>query len=134
MQSRAVESFDSALTQLLAEADQRLEARYGHTLRRHPARPPEGAGARPQYAGLFTVVANFSAGIGSQFGPGYTLTIRAATLEAVSPEQQRTWEAETVAFLRARLPEVFPGRALALDRDTLGWKLHGDLSLSPPRA
>ncbi len=129
MQNKAVERFDSALTALLSEADRFLEARYGHTLRRHPARPPEGSSANPQYDGLFSVVANFSAGIGSEFGPGYTLTIRASTLEPVSPEQQNAWERETVDFLRRRLPEVFPGRALSLDRDRYGWKIYGDLSL-----
>lgn len=129
MQNNRVERFDSQLTGLLAEVDAHLEERFGHQLRRHPARPAEGRCANPQYDGLFSVVANFSAGIGSRLGPGYTLVVRAATLEAVSPEQQAAWEAEAVAWLRKRLPELFPGRALTVSRDVYGWKIHGDLSL-----
>lgn len=130
MQNRRVERFDSALTALLGEVDRRLEAAHGEALVRHPARPPEGASANPQYDGLFSVVANFSAGIGSLFGPGYTLTLRASTLQQVPREMQESWEEEMVDYLRKRLPEVFPGRRLAIDRDVYGWKLHGDLSLS----
>lgn len=130
MQNRAVEAFDSKLSALLAEVDALLEDRFGKDLTLHPARPPRGATANPQYDGLFTIEAKFSAGIGSHFGPGYSLDLRAATTQPVSEAQQAAWEALMVEHLRKRLPEVFPDRELKVDRDALSWKLHGDLSIT----
>lgn len=129
MRNEKVEDFETRLAGILHEVDAELEARYGAQFRRHPARPAQGATANPQYDGLFSVIANFSAGIGSALGPGYTLTLRAATLDPVPDTLRETWEAFAADHLRKRLPEVFPGRALAVDRDRHGWKLHGDLSL-----
>ncbi len=129
MRNQHVEAFETQLAGILNEVDELLEARYGTSYPRHPARPKHGTTANPQYDGLFAVVANFSAGIGSKYGPGYTLNLRASTLMAVPKELQDSWETVSVDHLRKRLPEVFPGRALRLDRDLHGWKLHGDLSI-----
>lgn len=129
MRNERVEDFETRLAGILGEVDRLLEARYGARFRRHPARPAEGETANPQYDGLFSVVANFSAGIGSGLGPGYTLTLRAATLDPVPDALRETWEDLAADHLRKRLPEVFPGRALSVDRDRHGWKLHGDLSI-----
>lgn len=129
MRNERVEDFETRLAGILGEIDALLEERYGARFRRHPARPEQGATANPQYDGLFSVVANFSAGIGSALGPGYTLTLRAATLDPVPAALRETWETLAADHLRKRLPEVFPGRVLAVDRDRHGWKLHGDLSL-----
>lgn len=129
MRNERLEAFETKLAGILGEIDALLEARDGARFRRHPARPAEGETSNPQYDGLFSVVANFSAGIGSTFGPGYTLALRAATLAPVSDAERETWEAFAADHLRKRLPEVFPGRDLSVDRDQHGWKLHGDLSL-----
>lgn len=129
MQNKHVEAFDSALAALLSEVDHFLEARYGEEFPRHPARPAAGDTANPQYDGLFALVANFSAGIGSKYGPGYALTLRISTLSPVSEALQEKWEAIMVEHLRKRLPEVFPGRKLSVEKDRHGWKLFGDLSI-----
>lgn len=129
MRNERLEAFETKLAGILGEIDALLEARDGARFRRHPARPAKGETSNPQYDGLFSVVANFSAGIGSTFGPGYTLALRAATLDLVSDAEREAWEAFAADHLRKRLPEVFPGRDLSVDRDQHGWKLHGDLSL-----
>lgn len=129
MRNERLEAFETKLAGILGEIDALLEARDGARFRRHPARPAKGETSNPQYDGLFSVVANFSAGIGSTFGPGYTLALRAATLDPVSDAEREAWEAFAADHLRKRLPEVFPGRDPSVDRDQHGWKLHGDLSL-----
>lgn len=129
MQNKHVEAFDSTLAALLSEIDHVLETHYGEEFPLHPARPDAGETANPQYDGLFALVANFSAGIGSKYGPGYTLTLRTSTLAPVSEEMREKWEAIMVEHLRKRLPEVFPGRKLAVEKDRHGWKLFGDLSI-----
>jgi hypothetical protein len=47
----------------------------------------------------------------------------------VSAANRATIEQEAITRLRARLPEVFPGRTLSLIRDGAVWKIAGDLSL-----
>lgn len=129
MRNEALEDFESKLGVILGEIDALLETADGAKYTRHPARPAHGTTPNPQYAGLFAVTAKFTAGIGSRHGPGYSLEVRAATLDPVSDEQQTAWEETMVAHLRKRIPEVFPGRRLDVVQDTLGWKLCGDLSL-----
>ncbi len=129
MRNNSLEAFESSLAKVLAEVDNVLEIEYGRMLPRHPQRPAMGKTANPQYDGLFSVAAKFSAGIGSFYGPGYTLELRASTLLPVSQELQKKWEQVMVEILRKRLPQVFPGRHLLVDLDRYGWKIHGDLSL-----
>lgn len=130
MRNEQLEAFESTLTQLLHEIDHALEARYGNAVTRHPARPAQGVTASPQYDGLFAIVPNFSAGIGSKYGPGYALNLRIATLCTVDPDLQKACETFMVETLRKRLPECFPGRTLKVEQDVHGWKLFGDLSLN----
>lgn len=130
MRNERLEAFEDTLMAALQEIDRALEARYGDRLRRHPARPADGVTANPQYDGLFSIVPNFSAGIGSKYGPGYTLDLRIATLQPVDETLRATCEAEMIEALQAALPTLFPDRELHLDRDTHGWKLYGDLSLN----
>ncbi|MBQ9693955.1 MAG: hypothetical protein IJV69_04290 [Kiritimatiellae bacterium] len=129
MRNERVEAFESQLGDILKEIDRALEEAYGATIQRHPARPAEGQTAHPQYDGAFAVIANFSAGIGSRYGAGYTLTLRIATLCPVNADLQTACEALMVKMLRQRLPEVFPNRKLSVEHDNYGWKLFGDLSL-----
>ncbi len=128
--NNARENFDSSLAHLLHEIDAKLEAQFGQQYTRHPARPAQGSTANPQYDGLFTVSANFTAGIGSKYGAGYALSIRLSTLLTVPKALLETCEEIMVEHLRKRLPEVFPNRQLAVEKDCLGWKLYGDLSLN----
>jgi hypothetical protein len=130
MRNERLEAFEDTLTSVLHEIDRALEAQYGAALMRHPARPAEGVTANPQYDGLFAVIANFSAGIGSKYGPGYTFDLRISTLSSVKPDLREACEALMVETLRKRIPEVFPERELHIERDNHGWKLFGDLSLN----
>lgn len=129
MQNKHVEDFDSTLAELLSEIDHHLETQYGEDYDLHPARPDAGETANPQYDGLFALVANFTAGIGSKYGPGYALNLRISTLSPVSDDIREKWEQIMVEHLRKRLPEVFPNRKLAVERDKHGWKIYGDLSI-----
>ncbi|MEG1480220.1 MAG: hypothetical protein RSD41_04370 [Kiritimatiellia bacterium] len=129
MPSETLEAFDTQLASILNEIDQLLEARYGQQFRLRPTRPASGSAANPQYDGLFSVIANFSAGIGSQYGAGYTLDLRATTSDPIPQELQLQWENLMVETLRKRLPEVFPHRVLHVAKDFFGWKVYGDLSL-----
>jgi hypothetical protein len=127
--ANALETFDSTLIALLHEVDHLLEQRYRDRFIPHPARPAYGTTASPQYDGLFTLQANFTAGIGSRYGAGYALSLRIATLMPIDPALKEECETTMVQHLLRRLPEVFPTRALSIDKDLYGWKLHGDLSI-----
>ena len=109
----------------------RPDAVAGYPL--HPTRPPAAATANPEDDGRFDIGASFTAGIGSQLGPGYVLTARIATLETVSPDAQRALEDAVAARLRELLPLEFPDASLSVTRDPSPSgpdKIHGNLSLS----
>ncbi len=125
-----LEQFETALHEVLCEVDRRLEECYGTQFTLHPARPEHGEIENPQYAGLFALTAKFTAGFGSLYGPGYSLEMRAVTLSHVPDAVRAEWEQLMVEHLRQRLPEVFPKRSLQIVKDTLGWKLIGDLALN----
>ncbi|MBM4163004.1 MAG: hypothetical protein FJ222_00940 [Lentisphaerae bacterium] len=129
MRHPLVEEWERRLDAILQEVDQELEARFGELYNLHPVRPANGATGNRQYDGLFRITANFTAGFGSEVGPGYVLTIGFSTLEPVSAADRATIEQEAITRLRARLPEAFPGRKLSLIRDGAVWKIAGDLSL-----
>ena len=129
MRNERVEAFESTLLEILKTIDHQLECDHGASLQRHPARPVNGATANPQYDGLFSVVANFTAGIGSKYGAGYTLDLRISTLNSVENTFREKCERQMVETLCAKLPSVFPHRQLRVERDLHGWKLFGDLSL-----
>lgn len=109
--------------------DAELEKKYGSRYPLHPARPEHGATANPEQSGLFNIGASFTAGFGSALGPGYVVEVRMATLAEVPAEVREQIEAEVVEKLRARLPALFPGRELKVERDGHNFKIHGDLSL-----
>ena len=125
----SLEAFEDTLHGVLSEIDGALEERWGSRWPLHPARPPRGAAANPQYDGLFRVTASFTAGYGSEKGPGYLFRVEMATLEAVPPEERARIEEEAASLLREGLARSFPGRDLRVDRDGNGFKIHGDLSL-----
>ena len=126
----ALEAFEDKLHGVLSEIDGALEERFGSRWPLHPARPPRGAAANPQYDGLFRVTASFTAGYGSRFGPGYVFRVEASTLASVPESGREAIEEAAVALLREGLARAFPGRDLRVDRDVAGYKIHGDLSLA----
>ena len=126
----ALEAFEDRLHGVLSEIDGALEERWGARWPLHPARPPRGAAANPQYDGLFRVTAAFSAGFGSRLGPGYLFRVEMSTLADVPAAEREAIEAEAARLLREGLARVFPGRDLRVDRDGPVLKIHGDLSLA----
>lgn len=125
-----LEAFEDTLYGVLSEIDGALEERWGARWPLHPARPPRGTAANPQYDGLFRVTASFSAGFGSALGPGYVFRVELSTLRNVPPEVRAEIEEEAARLLRAGLARAFPGRDLRVDRDGSVYKIHGDLSLA----
>lgn len=125
-----LEAFEDTLHGVLSEIDGALEERWGARWPLHPARPPRGTAANPQYDGLFRVTASFSAGFGSALGPGYVFRVELSTLRNVPPEVRAEIEGEAARLLRAGLARAFPGRDLRVDRDGSVYKIHGDLSLA----
>ncbi len=125
-----LEAFEETLHGVLSEIDGALEERWGARWPLHPARPPRGTAANPQYDGLFRVTASFTAGYGSKWGPGYLFRVEFSTLSPVPAADRAAIEAEAVALLREGLARAFPGRDLRVDRDGAGYKIHGDLSLA----
>ena len=126
----SLEDFEDRLHGVLSEIDGALEERFGSRWPLHPARPPRGAAANPQYDGLFRVTASFTAGYGSKLGPGYVFRVEASTLASVPESEREAIEEAAVALLREGLARAFPGRDLRVDRDVAGYKIHGDLSLA----
>ena len=126
----SLEDFEDRLHGVLSEIDGALEERFGSRWPLHPARPPRGAAANPQYDGLFRVTASFSAGYGSKFGPGYVFRVEASTLASVPESEREAIEEAAAGLLREGLARAFPGRDLRVDRDVAGYKIHGDLSLA----
>lgn len=124
-----LEAFEDRLHGVLSEIDGALEERWGARWPLHPARPPRGAAANPQYDGLFRVTAAFSAGFGSKLGPGYLFRVEMSTLADVPAVEREAIEAEAAFLLREGLARAFPGRDLRVDRDGSVLKIHGDLSL-----
>jgi len=122
-------AWEAKLKTLFDAIDERMEARHGRRFRRHPARPPHGGTASREQDGLFNVGASFTAGYGSRHGAGYLVEVQVRSLDPVPPEDQRAFEDEVAALLRKRLPHVFPGRTLTVERDGKRYKIFGDLKL-----
>ncbi len=129
MRHPLAEKWEARLEAVLQDVDHELEERFGTLYDLHPARPEHGEAANRRYDGLFRITANFTAGFGSESGPGYVLEIGLSTLERVSDKDRQAIEAAAVGLIRDRLPGAFPGRDLRLIREGTVWKLVGDLSL-----
>jgi hypothetical protein len=125
----AVLKWEEDLKQAFDGIDRELEEKYGHEYPLHPNRPAPGVTANPEDDGLFNVGASFTPGYGSRLGRGYVINIRMATLARVPADVQEQIEDEVAAMLRDRLPAIFPGRDLRVDRDGHVFKLTGDLSV-----
>lgn len=121
--------FEDRMARLFVEVDHRLEDAWGDRFAVHPNRPHRGATADPGMDGLFEIAPDFTAGIGSERGRGYLISLRVATLERVPPEKYEAFLEEAASFVRTLLPKYFPGRDLRVVRDGRGFKIIGDFSL-----
>jgi hypothetical protein len=122
-------AFTDTLEALCHEVDEILEDEWGASFNIHPNRPERGATSNPEMDGLFEIAPDFTIGIGSEKGRGYLISLRAATLEKVSPEQFEYLMGMTAALIKRKLPEYFPERQLEVVRDGKMFKIVGDFSL-----
>jgi len=121
--------WEKTLKRVFDMIDAELEDKFGGTYPLHPARAARGKTSNPAHDGLFTVGAAFSAGYGSEHGPGYIVRLRVSTLKSVPKKIIEEIEDFVVERLRTELPKAFPNRELKVTRDGHAFKIHGDLSL-----
>ena len=121
--------WEDALHNALVEVDIALEDRYRDVWPIRPNRPPDGETANPQYSGLFSVTASFTAGYGSALGRGYVIDVAISTLADIGDARRAEILEQAVELLRESIKAHFPERDLRIDRDGGVYKLHGDLSL-----
>jgi len=128
-----LQEWEKRLKRVFDEIDEVLEERHGGRYPLHPARPERGATSSREHDGLFNIGAAFSAGYGSEHGPGYVVEVRLSTLAGVPEEVRTAIEEEVVDLLRDKLPKAFPERELRVQRDGTVYKIFGDLSLKRTR-
>jgi hypothetical protein len=125
-----VTEWEDKLKEVFDLIDVRLEEKYGGRYPLHPNRAPLGATSDPESDGLFNVGAAFSAGFGSELGPGYIVEVRMSTLAHVPDDVRRQIEEDVVRMLVRELPHAFPRRRLKVSKDGSVYKIHGDLKLT----
>jgi hypothetical protein len=121
--------FTRTLEALFHEVDDDLEDLWGQSFVLHPNRPGRGETFNPEMDGLFTIVPDFTVGLGSEQGRGYSISLKVATLETVTPEQFEYLMAKAAILIAAKMPRYFPGRELKVVRDGKRFKITGDFSL-----
>ncbi len=129
LRGTAVRSFEKRMKEVFDRIDHELEERYGDRWPLHPARPARGSTNNPEYYGLFSLGASFSAGYGSAHGRGYVMDIRLMTLADVPAEARNEIRRYVVDRCTKLIPEYFPERELSVVRDGDVFKIIGDLSL-----
>ncbi|GHV81396.1 hypothetical protein AGMMS49944_31870 [Spirochaetia bacterium] len=122
-------AFTKTLEALFREVDAFLEDEWGGSFPLHPNRPQRGETGNPEMDGLFNIGPDFTPGIGSETGRGYIISLKAATLDKVTPEQFEYLMAMAAMLIQKKLPEYFPGRKLEVVRDGKRFKIIGDFSL-----
>ncbi|MDR1249944.1 MAG: hypothetical protein LBK63_11645 [Treponema sp.] len=122
-------AFTKTLEALFREVDAFLEDEWGESFSLHPNRPGRGETENPEMDGLFNVGPDFTVGLGSEHGRGYLVSLKAATLDTVTPEQFELLMEEAAALIKKKLPNFFPGRDLMVVRDGKRFKIIGDFSL-----
>ncbi|AEF80054.1 hypothetical protein [Leadbettera azotonutricia] len=122
-------AFNRTLEALFNEVDEILEDEWGDSFSLNPNRPEWGATDNPEMDGLFEIAPDFTAGFGSEKGRGYLISLRAATLDNVTPEQLEFLMGSAAVLIKQKLPEYFPGRELEVVRDGKMFKIIGDFSL-----
>lgn len=106
-QSR-LERWEARLKKVFDEIDVELEDLYGHRARRHPNRPAHGHTSNREDDGLFDIGAAFTVGIGSQYGPGYVVQARIATLDPVPPASAKNSKPKSSAACAKNSPPPSP--------------------------
>ena len=129
MRSREAMRWEATLKGVFDTIDHELEAEYGDRYPLHPSRPHHGKTSNPESDGLFNVGAAFSAGFGSQYGPGYVVEIRMSTLKNVPSDVRTEIRKKVFRALKERLPAAFPGKELHVSKENGLIRIHGDLSL-----
>ncbi len=124
-----LEIWEENLRKIFSELDHILEEKYGSLFPLNPVRAQHGRTNNPEDSGLFDVGAAYSAGFGSEYGEGYVIEIRWATLTPVPEETRKEAELIVEEYLGKRLPEKFPGKQLRVVRDGTLMKIIGNLSL-----
>ncbi|MDR2739496.1 MAG: hypothetical protein LBB68_06670 [Treponema sp.] len=122
-------TFTKTLEALFLEVDEFLEDEWGESFSLHPNRPRRGETANPEMDGLYNIGPDFTPGLGSEKGRGYVISLKAATLDKVTPEQVEYLMEEAARLIRKKLPEYFPDRKLQVVRDGKRFKIIGDFSL-----
>ncbi len=123
-----LEEWEDRLYGILRSLDEYLERKYGGMFPLHPSRPKKGTAANPQYDGLFRLTASYSAGFGSNLGPGYVFRIGIVTLADVPESVSSMIEKEAMEKLSEALTREFPGRDISVAKDGAVMKIYGDLS------
>jgi hypothetical protein len=129
MRHHSLVQWERSLKSILDEIDIILEERYGKEYDLHPARRPHGSTSNRSHDGLFDIRGEFTLGIGSKTGRGYIVDIDLKTLEKVPSDVIERIEDDAIDELKKRLPEIYPGRKLYVERDGNMIKILGDLSL-----
>ncbi|MFP3041132.1 hypothetical protein LQZ19_04850 [Treponema primitia] len=122
-------AFTKTLEALFLDVDEFLEDEWGDSFSLHPNRPGRGQTANPEMDGLYNVGPDFTPGLGSEKGRGYVISLKAATLDRVTPEQFEFLMEEAAILIQKKLPEYFPDRKLDVVRDGKRFKIIGDFSL-----
>ena len=122
--------WEKKLRRVMDEIDRQLEGKYGHLYPLHPARARKKRSGDPQADGLFRLSSPFSAGFGSDHGPGYIVKVELITLSDVPRGVRSRIEQEAAALLEDRLRKAFPRNHLEVKRDNGGvYRISGDLGL-----
>ncbi|MCK5736643.1 MAG: hypothetical protein KAH21_09200, partial [Spirochaetaceae bacterium] len=95
----------------------------------HPNRARRGKTSNKEMDGLFNIGADFTPGYGSSLGRGYVVTIRISTLDHIPVDIREKIKFDVELMVRERLPAVFPGRMLQVERDGNLLKIIGDFNL-----
>lgn len=121
--------WEKRLKAVFDEIDRELEEQYDEQWPLHPSRPEEGTTSNPEQDGLFNVGAAFSSGIGSEYGPGYTVEIRISTLKHIPEDVRSKIKTQVFQRLETKLPAAFPGQDMKVADDNGVIRIYGDLSL-----
>lgn len=124
-----VVSWESRLKGVFDEIDALVEEEYADLFPLRPNRPDSGTTGNPSADGLFDLGAGFSPGYGSEFGKGYIVSIRLATLARVPEKIMDQIESRVIELLKEKLPRAFPNRDLKVELDGHRFKIIGDLSV-----
>ncbi len=124
-----LEKWEAKLKIIFDELDDILEDNFGNMYRLHPARSNRGTTSNKSQDGLFDVTANFSLGLGSDYGRGYILKIKMVTLQTIPPEVLTKINNIAMKKISKELPKLFPDRDLKIKKDRNLIKIFGDLNL-----